>query len=143
MLERVKKSCTCGNTIDDPDVVPEAKYTWWGWILLLFVSYSVRPKEIVFQCMHCGGIAGRTKDPALLEKYKDYSEITHPKDINELKINYKKSSYDTPPGTNITGTTLEPQSAKSLEGSMLTLYIIIGSIVFTALVLFALLALVK
>ncbi len=143
MWDRKEKSCTCGNKIDDPDVVAEAKYSWNNWLILLFVSYTGHPKEIIFRCLHCGGIVARTRDPEMLEKYNDSAEIISVRENEEVNTNFRKSAYNTPLNTNITGTALAPQSDKSLQGSMMMLYIVIGSIVFTALVLFALIAVVR
>lgn len=143
MWKRIKKFCTCGNKIDDPDVVPEARYTWNNWLLLIFISYTARPKEIIFRCLHCGGIVERTKDLFIREKYNDNAEILRVRETNKVNIHFGKSDYDIPLDTNVTGKTLEPQTEKSLQGSLITLYLVIGSIVFTAIVLLVLLTLTR
>ena len=136
MWKRTEKSCTCGNKIDDPDVVPEAKYTRFGYFILFFVSWSGRPKEIIFRCLHCGGIVAKTKKPEMLEKYKDYSEVMKVKEMNEMKVNYKKSSYEMPANTNVVGDTLAPQSPKSIEWSLVMFIVIIASLLITSIVLY-------
>jgi hypothetical protein len=136
MWKRTEKNCTCGNKIDDPDVVPEARYTRLGYLLLFFISWSARPREIIFRCLHCGGIVARTKDQTELERYKDYSEVMKIKEMSQLKINYKKRDYETPINTNVVGETLAPQSAKSIEWSLVMFLSIIATLIITSVVLF-------
>jgi hypothetical protein len=66
--------CKCGNTKDNPLVIAKTSYSWWGW-LLLSMAISAKPKEVIFQCQNCGEIIGRSKDTALLEKYRYNSDI--------------------------------------------------------------------
>ena len=142
MWKETEKHCIDGNKVDDPDVVPEARYSRFGYFLLFFVSWSARPKEIIFRCLHCGGVVAKTKDPEVLEKYKDYSEVMKIKDKNELRVNYKKRDYEMPGNTNVTGDTLAPQSLKSIEWSLVTFIVIIASLVITSIILY-LMALVR
>jgi hypothetical protein len=66
--------CKCGNAKGDPMVNVKTTYSLWGWLLLL-MAISAKPKEVIFQCQNCGEIIERSKDSALLEKYRYNSDI--------------------------------------------------------------------
>ncbi|MCH8961262.1 MAG: DoxX family protein [Bacteroidetes bacterium] len=54
---------------DDPMVLAQARYSFWGWFLFL-ADVTPRPKEIVFRNIRTGKIIKRSKDPAVLEQFR-------------------------------------------------------------------------
>jgi hypothetical protein len=47
------KSCKCGHKMDDPWIVPNSKYTFFGW-LMVSIGISHPPVKVIFQCEKCG-----------------------------------------------------------------------------------------
>ncbi|PEN13450.1 DoxX subfamily protein [Longibacter salinarum] len=63
------KTCECGNTVGDPEIIVEPQYGWTsGFFFMLGISAPV--KEIVFYCQDCGTIVKRSKDAELRERYR-------------------------------------------------------------------------
>ena len=54
---------------DDPMIMAQARYSFWGWFLFL-ADVTPRPKEIVFRNIRTGKIIKRSKDPAVLEQFR-------------------------------------------------------------------------
>ena len=54
---------------DDPLIMPQARYSFWGWFLFL-VDVTPRPKEIVFRNIRTGQVVKRSKDPQVLEQFR-------------------------------------------------------------------------
>ena len=54
---------------DDPMVLAQARYSFWGWFLFL-VDVTPRPKEIVFRNIRTGKIIKRSKDPVVLDQFR-------------------------------------------------------------------------
>ena len=69
----VPEAKTAVSTIEelraDPMVMPQARYSFWGWFLFL-VDVTPRPKEIVFRNIRTGKIIKRSKDPNVLEQFR-------------------------------------------------------------------------
>ncbi len=62
-------TCTCGHDLNHPRVVAEPRYSLWsGFFFMMGISAPV--KEVVFYCQECGTIMKRTKDPAMLRRYR-------------------------------------------------------------------------
>ena len=53
----------------DPLIMPQARYSFWGWFLFL-VDVTPRPKEIIFRHIRTGQIVKRSKDPQVLEQFR-------------------------------------------------------------------------
>ncbi|RMF86387.1 MAG: hypothetical protein D6736_15225 [Nitrospinota bacterium] len=62
------KRCRCGYDINHPWVVPKAKDSVWGWMLLL-LGASVLPKAVAMQCDRCGKIFDWIDDLDTRRKY--------------------------------------------------------------------------
>ena len=54
---------------DDPMIMAQARYSFWGWFLFL-ADVTPRPKEIVFRNIRTGKIIKRSKDPKVLEQFR-------------------------------------------------------------------------
>ncbi len=54
---------------DDPMILAQARYSFWGWVLFLG-DVTPRPKEIVFRNIRTGKIIKRSKDPKVLEQFR-------------------------------------------------------------------------
>lgn len=69
----VPEAKTAVSTIEelraDPTIMPQARYSFWGWFLFL-VDVTPRPKEIVFRNIRTGKIIKRSKDPQVLEQFR-------------------------------------------------------------------------
>lgn len=64
-----RKECACGHDVHHPRVVAEPRYGLMaGFFFMLGVSAPV--KEVVFYCQECGTVMKRTKDPAMLRRYR-------------------------------------------------------------------------
>ncbi len=62
--------CKCGYTIDHHFVGPECEYSFWGWILLVFVNAAAVPNKVKLLCRRCETTLWETTDPAFCEKNK-------------------------------------------------------------------------
>jgi len=54
---------------ENPNVVSQARYSFWGWMLFL-IDVTPRPIEIVFKDVRTGRILRRSKDPAVLQRFR-------------------------------------------------------------------------
>lgn len=62
-------SCSCGHGVEHPRVTAHARYSMWG--AMYFLSgITGPPKEIVFTCGDCGEVIAKSREPAVLEKYR-------------------------------------------------------------------------
>ena len=62
-------TCDCGHDLNHPRVVAEPRYGLLaGFFFMMGVSAPV--KEVVFYCQECGTVMKRTKDPAMLRRYR-------------------------------------------------------------------------
>lgn len=55
--------------IEDPNIVAQARYSIWGWILFQ-INVTPRPIEIVFKNVHTGSIVHRSQDPKVIQRFK-------------------------------------------------------------------------
>ncbi len=54
---------------DNPLVVTQARYPFWGWLLFL-LDVTPRPREVIFRHMKTGKIIKRSKDPDVLRQFR-------------------------------------------------------------------------
>lgn len=67
-----RKECSCGHDLSHPRVIAEPRYGLSaGFFFMLGVSAPV--KEVVFYCQECGAVMKRTKDPAMLRRYRSHT----------------------------------------------------------------------
>jgi len=55
--------------LSNPNIVSEARYSFWGWFLFL-LDITPLPKEITFKDVHSGEILLRSKDPRVLQQFR-------------------------------------------------------------------------
>ena len=54
---------------DDPNVVAQARYSLWGWLVFL-ANVTPKPKEIVFRDVHTGKTLKRSSDAEVIEQFR-------------------------------------------------------------------------
>ncbi len=65
----INSTCNCGNDLNHPGVVVEPRYGLLGSLLFL-LGISAPVKEVVYWCEKCGTVMQRSRDAALLKKYR-------------------------------------------------------------------------
>jgi hypothetical protein len=64
-----KPRCRCGYDRDHYMVSPEAKHTFWGWVLIT-LGISSKPIYMSFRCRRCGVVIEGTDDPHIIHNYR-------------------------------------------------------------------------
>ena len=62
------RSCQCGYKMGDPWIVPNSKYTFFGW-LMVSIGISHPPVIVNFQCEQCGEILYSITDKKELKSH--------------------------------------------------------------------------
>ena len=62
------RKCRCGFDLTNPMVHPEPKYSFGGWLLLLFGA-TPTPIHALYKCGRCGQVLGMTRDPKVLKEF--------------------------------------------------------------------------
>ncbi len=65
----MKKTCKCGNNINDPKIDHKSEYSKWGWFLLTILGMSAKPKSVKFICRDCNETILISKSNDILNKY--------------------------------------------------------------------------
>lgn len=65
---RPAKSCRCGYTRNDPEILPEPFYTGWGWLLFL-IGVTAKPLAVLYRCVWCKQVIAQTRDPRVLSRF--------------------------------------------------------------------------
>ena len=65
---RPEKRCRCGHDRRHPLVHSEPKYSFGGWLLLLFGA-TPTPTHAIYKCGRCQQVIGVTRDPKILKEF--------------------------------------------------------------------------
>lgn len=63
-----ERTCRCGYAIGHPQVSPEPRYGFGGWLLLL-LGATPKPRHAIFKCHRCGTVLGYTRDERILKEF--------------------------------------------------------------------------
>ena len=63
-----ERTCRCGYAIGHPQVSPEPRYGFGGWLLLL-LGATPKPRYAIFKCHRCGTVLGYSRDERILKEF--------------------------------------------------------------------------
>ncbi len=59
--------CSCGFDRNHFMTTTKGKYSFWGWLGLLY-GISMKPRKVLFKCTRCGEAFDETDDASYLKK---------------------------------------------------------------------------